>query len=92
MDGVVHEVTESDMTEKLSLHFTVSYLWLYDMQAPDAEQFMTVSHSLCLTEFGDSCLRSLVQVRSEEMEILITCRVTSLDIYMIGSCWLGGQL
>ena len=43
MDGVVHEVTESDMTEKLSLHFTVSYLWLYDMQAPDAEQFMTLT-------------------------------------------------
>ena len=92
IDGIVHEVAESDMTERLSLHFTVSYLWLYDTQAPYAEQFMTVSHSLCLTELGESCLRFLVQVRSEEMEILITCRVASLDIYIIGSCWLGGQL
>ena len=76
MDGIVHGVAESDMTEQLSFHFTFSYLWLYDPQAPDAEQFMTVSHSLYLTELGDSCLRSLVQVWSEETEILITCRVT----------------
>ena len=67
MDGIVHGVAESDMTERLSLHFTFSYLWLYD-QAPDAEQFMTVSHSLYLTELGDSCLRSLVQVWSEETD------------------------
>ena len=76
MDGMVHGVAESDMTEQPSLHFTFSCLRLCDARAPDAEQFMTVSRSLCLTELGDSCLRSLVQVQSEETGVLSTCRVT----------------
>lgn len=65
-----------------------SYLLLYNAQNPNVDQFMTVSHSVCLTGLG-SCLGSLVQLQSEESGLLITSGLpedsTSLGIYMIGS-------